>query len=39
MNEWGFISQESLVVIGKSATISKFIKKNEAIVAWRRWQT
>ena len=25
MNEWGFISQESLAVLGKSATICKFI--------------
>jgi len=25
MNEWGFISQESLVVLGKSATMCKFI--------------
>ena len=24
MNEWGFIGQESLVVLGKSATINKF---------------
>jgi hypothetical protein len=24
MNEWGFIGQESLVAVGKSATINKF---------------
>jgi len=25
MNEWGFISQQSLAVLGKSATICNFI--------------
>ncbi len=25
MNEWGFIGQESLVALGKSATINKFL--------------
>ena len=24
MNEWGFIGQDTLVVLGKSATINKF---------------
>ncbi len=24
MNEWGFIGQETLVALGKSATINKF---------------
>lgn len=33
VNEWGFINQESLLAIGKSATINKFIKKQSAIVA------
>jgi len=27
MNEWGFISQGTLVALGKSATINKFKKR------------
>jgi hypothetical protein len=36
MNEWGFIGYETLVVLGKSATINKF-KNGAAWLQWKGW--